>query len=430
MKKYFPRYIDKELKELIKSSKKIIVIDGAKGCGKTEAAMRVKKSMIRIDNKPETTIALQNDPNIVLYGEKPRLIDEWQLRPWIWNLVRHDVDDGNGCYIMTGSTTPAEDKTRHSGAGRVIRFKLRPMSWYELGYSTGEISLQDVLDDKIKQTKIKTILIEEKLKYLTYGGWPFLLNESEKSKQHLMKEYIESLYTDSLLKIDGVLRDSKIGSNLLMSFARNIGTCVPMETILKDMKIHDTNISRQTLSAYYNALERIYVIEDLPAWSTHIRSTTQLRTGSKRYFVDPSLAVASLGLSIDKLKKDPNYCGFLFENEVVKNLRVYGEQIDARLFYFGENTRTTKDGVKIIENREVDIIMEFKDGSWAAFEVKYGFNDESINSGVKALNNLLKKIDFKKVSKPLSLNIITCDGFAYKRKEDGINVIPLNVLKA
>ena len=417
MNTYIKRFTDQTLKNRLEGSGAVL-IQGAKGCGKTETAVRISKSSIRLDVDEEIRIRMELDPKSILEGPVPRLIDEWQEYPQIWNFVRREVDDRKkkGQFILTGSANPVERARLHSGAGRFSVIKMRPMSLYEKGWSTGEVSLSALVKGRKPKSEPVDFKLETLAEKLTLGGWPSLLGAGSRQALRFMQDYIQLLAEIDISRVSDKKRDPQKVMRLLQSLARNISTEVSIASLAKDIGGTDISLNQETITEYMEALERLMALEQLPAWSPHIRSGDTLRKTPKRHFTDPSLAIGALGLSVDKLLSDLNYLGFLFESLVIRDLRIYAEVNDGRVFHYRDS-----------RNMEIDAIVEYPDNSWAAFEVKMGFNAQD-----EAAANLLKfaaKINLEKMGKPKALTVISANGFACCRK-DGINVVPLSVLTA
>jgi predicted AAA+ superfamily ATPase len=417
MSAYLKRFTDTDLKNRLKSSGAVL-IQGAKGCGKTETAVQIAKSTARMDVDGDIKIRMNIDPRMVLEGAVPRLIDEWQEYPHIWNYIRREVDDRKkkGQFILTGSATPEEQARLHSGAGRFSVIKMRPMSLFEKGWSTGEASLLSVMKGKAPLSEQVDFDLGTLAEKLTLGGWPSLIGASGKEGLRFMRDYVSLLAEVDVSRVSDRKRDPQKVMRLLQSLARNIATEASAVSLARDMGGLDSKITDETIAGYLDALERLMAVEHLPAWSPHIRSADTLRKAPKRHFVDPSLAIGALGLSIDKLLKDLNYFGFLFESLAIRDLRIYAAVNDGKVFHYRDS-----------RNMEVDAIVEYPDGRWAAFEVKMGFNAQD-----QAASHLLafaSKINQEKMGAPAALTIITANGFACRRK-DGVNVIPLAALTA
>ena len=408
---YLNRFADTILKNRLKLSGAVLV-QGAKGCGKTETAMQVAKSSVRLDVDDAIPMLMEFNPKSVLEGPFPRLIDEWQEYHQIWNYIRREVDDRKkkGLFILTGSANPEERSRLHSGAGRFSIMKMRPMSLFERGWSTGEVSLDGIMKGrppKSEQVNSDLGVLAEKL---TLGGWPGLLHAGSKEALRFMQDYTALIAEVDINRVSGKKRDPQKVMRLFQSISRNISTEASLTSLAKD----SGDASGDTIAEYLDILERLMVVEQLPAWSTHIRSSDTLRKTPKRHFVDPSLAIGALGLSIDKLLSDLNYFGFLFESLAIRDLRIYADFHDGKVFHYRDS-----------RNMEIDAIVEYPDNTWAAFEVKMGFSTQD-----EAAANLLRfteKINQEKMGKPAALTVITANGFACRRK-DGVNVVPLSVL--
>jgi len=354
------------------------------------------------------------DPKILLSGATPRLLDEWQDQPKLWNYVRHEVDDRSekGQFILTGSANPDEDVKMHSGAGRFTVVEMQTMSWQEMGYSSGQISMEQLLKGNELSYSSTDLPLERIIERMIKGGWPALLNSSLEDAILLNRGYIDLLADIDMSRVSNVKRDPQRVHTLLRSIARNVATLVDNSTIEKDIKsVEDADISRPTIIDYLDALSRLMIFEEQPAFNTHIRSANSLRKSPKRHFCDVSLAIAALKLTKEALMNDLKYCGFLFESLVYHDLKMYARANDAEVSHYRDST-----------GLEIDAIVQQSGGAWAAFEVKLGvgMHDEAARNLVK----LSTVIDSTKYSKPASLNIVTGTGMSYTRP-DGINVISL-----
>jgi predicted AAA+ superfamily ATPase len=397
-----------------------VQITGPKFCGKTETAKQQAASQINFQTNPSVAIAMSSDPRVLLIGDVPRLIDEWQDYPLIRNVVRHEVDERkqHGQFILTGSATPNDEtETRlHSGAGRIAQMRMRTMTWSELGWSNNSVSLANILlGKKIKSSSIETSL-QEIARRLAIGGWPEQANASETIALKKNRAYVDNIIESDISKVSNTRRDPMRVRKIFESYARNIATPAKVSTIISDTSSarESIEIDRSTVVAYLDDLTRLMIIDDLPAWNTHIRSSAKLRVTPKRHFADPSLAVATLNLSSDLLIKELNYMGFLFESLVVHDLRVYAEALDASTYYYLDT-----------DGDEVDIIIETRDGKFAAFEVKLGIG--AAEEAVQSLDRFKRKLTDKKQADLISLNVITGSGVAYTRP-DGVNIIPIGAL--
>jgi hypothetical protein len=363
-------------------------------------------------------VRMEVDPSLVLEGEVPRLIDEWQEYPLIWNHVRHEVDTRKkkGQFILTGSSSVRDQARLHSGAGRFSILNMRPMSLYERGWSTGEVSLEGLVTGAIPKSEEVAFSLKNLAEKIVMGGWPGLLGANAEEGLRYIRDYISLIAEVDINKASGSNREPQKVKRLIQSFARNISTEASLATLVKDTNGTDGFVSTETATTYIEALERLMVAEQLPAWNTNIRSSDTLRKSPKRHFVDPSLAVGALGLSVETLIDDLEYFGLLFESMVIRDLRIYAELHDAKVFHYRDST-----------NFEVDAVLEYPDGRWAAFEIKLGFGAQD-----NAASNLLKfskKVNQEQMGSPAALTVITANGFAFRRN-DGVNVVPIGTLTA
>ena len=412
---YYKRFADKMLAERLQSSGAVL-IEGAKGCGKTETAQQVAASVVRFDADEQVRIKMEIDPKTVLVGNTPRLLDEWQDYLHIWNYVRREVDERKlkGQFILTGSATPDDNAKRHSGLGRFSTMKMRTMSMFERGWSTGEVSLASLMGGDAPASEPAPFDLGDYAEKMTLGGWPGMIGAGATEGLRFVMDYISLIAEVDISKVSDKRRDPYKVMRLLQSLARNISTEVTLSALSKDTSGSDSDLDDETVADYLSALERLMAIDNLPAWNTHIRSSDMLRKSPKRHFADPSMAVGALGLSIDKLLDDLNYFGLLFEALAIKDLRIYANAKGGKLFHYRDS-----------RGLEIDAVAEYADGTWGAFEVKLG-----IGAIDTAANNLLKfadKIDKDKVGAAAALTVITGNGFAHRRK-DGVNVVPLSTL--
>jgi predicted AAA+ superfamily ATPase len=412
---YRPRVVDHELEERLQSAGGVL-IEGPKACGKTETAGRAAGSAVFLDVDENARQAASITPRRLLEGDSPRLLDEWQLAPEIWNHVRREIDARRepGQFILTGSAIPAEDALRHSGAGRIGRLSMRPMSLFELGYSTGEVSVSQLLERGVEGASDPGLDVAALADLITIGGWPRHLGMSVAAATRATRDYVAELTHTDLPSVDGVRRDPLRVSLLLASMARNVATYASMNTLAADAGGSDGSLSRHSVSDYITALQRLLILEDQPAWSPHIRSRARLRQASKRHFIDPSLAVAALGVTPGRLMDDLNFLGFLFESLLVRDLRIYSQAADARVLQY-------RDG----SGMEVDAIVEAADGRWAAFEVKLG--GRFIDDAAANLLDFAAKVDTGRSGEPAALAVITASGFGFQRP-DGVWVLPIGSL--
>jgi predicted AAA+ superfamily ATPase len=414
---YHRRFTDIALSERLQSSGAVL-IEGAKGCGKTETATQMAKSVVRFDADEQVRIKMEIDPKILLTGAAPCLLDEWQEYPQIWNYVRREVDERKkkGQFILTGSATPDDKARRHSGAGRFSVIRMRPMSFYEKNWSTGEVSLAALMRGEPPASEPAPFELGELAEKITLGGWPGLIGESARAGLRFVSDYVSLIAEADLSRVSDKRRDPYKAARLIQSLARNISAEASIAALSKDAGGSERGLDGETTAEYLAALERLMAVDNLPAWNTHIRSADTLRKSSKRHFTDPSLAVGALGLSVDKLTADLNYFGLLFESLVIRDMRIYAEMGGGKVFHYRDSR-----GV------EVDAIVEYADGTWGAFEIKLGIG--AVDAAAQNLLRFARKIDTEKAKAPAALTAITGNGFAYRRP-DGINVVPLSVLTA
>jgi len=413
---YLSRISDNELLNKLESSGALL-IKGMKACGKTESAKQFAKSNVSFDQDEQVAIFMQTAPQRLLIGETPRLIDEWQEFPKIWSYVRHEVDNRQevGQFILTGSANPEESIKMHSGAGRFTVLEMRTLSWQELGFSSGLIRLSDLFNSKPITVIDEPQQIDKIVERIVIGGFPSLINKSLKQAIEVNQAYIDLLTEIDMSRVSTVKRSPKKVRSLLRSYARNSATLSDFTTLAADIKEKDNvDLSRPTIYDYIDALERLMIIEDQPAWNTHIRSSSSLRKAPKRHLSDVALAVAVLGIDDDLLLKDLKFTGFLFESMVVHDLRIYAQANKAKVFHYNDSS-----------GLEVDAIVQRQNGDWCAFEIKLGIGQ--IEDAAKNLLKFASIIDEQKTSKPKSLNIITGTGISYTRP-DGINVISVGSL--
>ena len=414
--RYRPRVVDTELSDRLRAAG-AVVVEGAKACGKTATARQAAASEVLLDVDENARAAVAVNPSSVLGGPTPRLIDEWQVEPRIWNHVRREVDDRNlpGQFILAGSAVPADDATRHTGAGRFSRLRMRPMSLFEAGSSSGAVSLSALLKGEPTDSSDPGLAIEDLAQEIAQGGWPGLRGLSVAQAQQRVQDYLEEIRRLDIREVDGVRRDPEKVGRLLRSLARNVATHVAVSTLVADTEGADGPLKRHTAGDYLAALERLFIVENQPAWAPHLRSRYVLRQAPKRHFVDPSLAVAALRAGPAALMRDLNLLGLLFESLVVRDLRVYAQAIDGRVLHFRDS-----------DDLEVDAIVELGDGRWAAFEIKLG-GSRLIEEGAASLTTFANRVDTAKSGDPAVLGVIVGSGYGYVR-EDGIHVIPIGAL--
>ena len=413
---YITRISDEELKRKLTASGALL-IRGIKACGKTQSAKQLAASMISFDRDEQVPLLMETAPERLLLGDTPRLIDEWQEYPKIWNYVRHEVDQRNKTaqFILTGSSNPEESVKMHSGAGRFTVLDMRTMSWQEMGYSTGEISLGKLLNGINQQTIDTPTDLEFIAERIIMGGFPGLLNKSLAQAMEINRAYVDLLADVDMSRVSDVKRNPEKVRSLLRALARNVATTVDITVLEKDVKLNEnTDISRPTIYDYLEALNRLMIIEDQPAWNTHIRSSASLRKSAKRHFSDVALAVASLGIGKEALINDLKLTGFLFESLVVHDLRVYAQANDSKVYHYYDST-----------GLEVDAIVQKYSGEYCAFEIKLGIGQ--IDDAANKLLKFASILEESSRTKLQSLNVITGTGISYVRN-DGVNVIALSSL--
>lgn len=419
MKEYIPRIVDKVLQNKLEYMGAVL-IEGCKWCGKSTTARQFAKSYIEFqdpDKKVQYDITNQTKPSLFLEGEKPRLFDEWQMYPVVWDSIRMDVDHTGlkGQYILTGSARPAEDSVMHTGTGRISKLLMRPMSLYESKESNGEVSLNDITNG-MDIKGISKLDFDSLINAMIRGGWPETLNIVGDNKYKIARDYVQSLLHESIKTVDGIERSSSKMNAVLKSLSRNISTSTSKSTILEDTRNEFTNdVSRPTLDDYLNALEKLYILEYIPATNLNFRSKTPLRTSPKLELVDPSLVCAILNLKREDLIKDLNFTGFIFENMCMRDLKIYADAINARLSYYRDKN-----------DFEVDCILELENGKWGAIEVKLGAGE--IPTAVENLKKFEEKVDTDKYGKPSFLMVLTGADYSYKR-DDGVYVVSIGNLK-
>lgn len=424
-------YMEKVYKKRIADSlllrklagKGAVLIEGAKWCGKTTTAEQLAKSILYMS---ETGMVEQNirlaslNPKLLLRGEKPRLIDEWQIAPQLWDSVRFESDHGSlGQFILTGSSVPADmSKVVHSGTGRVGWLKMRPMSLWESQESTGEVSLADLFESPDQIGGINRTDIEQLAFLVCRGGWPLAVEMDGDVALDQAFDYIEAVEKRDVLNVDGVERDPVRVHRIMRSLARNQGSQSSLGTIRADLEANESDsLSEDTISSYIKALKQIFVVEDSEAWNPNLRSKTAIRTSDTRYFTDPSIAAAALGIGPHDLVNDLNTYGLLFETMAVRDLRVYAEALYGKVYHFRD-----KNGL------ECDAVVHLRDGRYGLVEVKLG-GDVLIEEGAQTLLKLSGKIDTDRMKKPSFMMVLVGVGTYAYRREDGVYVVPIECLK-
>lgn len=424
---YLPRLADKELEEMLNVIGAVLIV-GPKWCGKTTTAERHAKSVLKMQDpdylKRYLTLA-ETKPSLLLNGDKPRLIDEWQVAPVLWDAVRSSVDEvkKDGLYILTGSTSVDFSNVMHSGTGRIAKLKMYPMSLYESHESNGSISLKELFDDMNMDVDgiMSDLSIEKLIEVSCRGGWPNSLNKTSKGGLMISKMYLDNICDTDCSTIDGVKRNPQRMRRILRSYARNISTLATDTAILNDVVANDSNMDIRTLRSYLTALERLYVIEEVSAWCPNIRSASAIRSSNKREFIDPSIAIAALNATPETLLYDLNTFGFIFETLCIRDLKIYSNSLGGEVSYYHD-----KYGL------ECDCVLHLADGRYALIEFKLG--SKQIEEGAKHLLQLKKLIEehnfvsANKIKEPDLLMIITGGEMAYTRL-DGVKIIPIGCLK-
>ncbi len=422
--KYRQRIADVLLEEKL-DAMGAVLIEGPKACGKTTTAEQHAKSILYLDDPDNINQNLQlAETNIkrLLIGDTPRLIDEWQIAPQLWNAIRFEIDHRkeDGLFMLTGSAVPADDTAiHHTGAGRFAWLTMRPMTLWETGESSGEVSLGNLFSHPETVEGTNPLSMEDVAFAICRGGWPKSLNKkTPKAALRQVTEYYEAITRSDISRVDGVERDELRAKRLLRSYARLQGAMTSIPTIVADMKANEQDkISDATVTSYINALKKIFVIEDMPAWNPNLRSKTAIRTSDTRYFVDPSIAIAALGIGPNDLLNDLETMGLLFETLCVRDLRVYAEANDGNVFHFRD-----KNGL------ECDTVVHLRNGSYGLIEIKLG-GGTGIEEGASNLKSLAEKIDTTKMKAPSFMMVLTAVGqYAYKRS-DNVLVVPIGCLK-
>jgi uncharacterized protein len=409
---YLPRLVDRELADLLAAAGAVL-IEGPRACGKTRSARQFARSEVLFDVDANARATALAAPALLLEGDTPRLFDEWQLVPELWNHIRRAVDDRGspGQFLLTGSAVPADDVTRHTGAGRIVRLRMRPMSLFESGASSGECSLGALLQGDTAAAADPGLSFESVVDALVVGGWPALHGQPVKAALRVNRQFLDDTRRVDLERVDGVSRDPMRVERTMRSLARHVATPAALRVIATDAGSDDTPLSHVAITGYLEALTRLHILEDQPAWAPHLRSRSILRSTAKRHFVDPSLAVAALRASPATLIRDMRLLGLLFESLVVRDARIYAQACDAEVLHYRDNT-----------GLEVDLVVQAADGRWGAIEVKLGaaWVDEAASS----LRRFAERIDTSVCGRPAFLAVVVPTGFGYVRP-DGVAVIPI-----
>lgn len=406
------------------AGKGAVLLEGAKWCGKTTTAEQIAKSVLYMSEPGKTDQNKQLakiNPSMLLRGDKPRLIDEWQVAPVLWDSIRFEADHsaGLGLFILTGSSVPADmSEVIHSGTGRIGWLRMRPMSLWESGDSTGEVSLGNLFTSPQSISGITATDLEEIAFVTCRGGWPLSVSMDRNIALDQAFDYIEAVERRDISQVDGINRDSVRTHRLLRSYARHQGAQASYGSIKADLKANESDtFDEDTIASYVNALKKIFVIEDAEAWNPNLRSKSAIRTSDTRYFTDPSIATAALGLGPSDLINDLDTFGLIFETLCIRDLRVYSEALNGKVYHFRD-----RNGL------ECDAVVHLRDGSYGLVEVKLG-GDTLINAGASTLKELAGKIDTDRMKQPSFMMVLTAVGpYAYRR-EDGVYVVPVSCLK-
>ena len=413
--RYWSRVIDTVLDQRMRTSAAVL-IEGPKACGKTETASQRAASMVRLDVDEDARQAAQIDPGLILEGARPRLVDEWQLYPRVWEHVRREADASGeaGQFLLTGSSSPADDVRRHSGAGRISTVRMRPMTLHEVGASSSEVSLSDLFAGSDPAASSGWTDLRELLDLIVIGGWP---QQVRRPDPRLAIDYLDQATHIDISTVPGAegrrparRRDPTKVLACVRSLARHIATPASVRSIAAD-----AGLSREAVTDYLSALERLMILEEQPAFNVHLRSSRNLRTTPHRHLVDPSLATAALRVDADGLLRDLEYAGLLFESLVVRDLRVLSQPLDASVMYFHT------------DHHEIDVVVARPDGAWGAVEVKLG-GDEPIAQGAASLRAAVSSIDHTRAGAPAFMAVVTATGRYAYRRDDGVCVVPLSTL--
>lgn len=423
MKEYRKRIVDEMLTRKLEG-KGAVLIEGPKWCGKTTTAEQIAASILYMDDpeKKEQNISMSElNPKRLLKGETPRLIDEWQLAPKLWDAIRFEVDHRGelGQFVLTGSAVPADTKKiTHSGTGRFTWLTMRPMSLYESGESSGDVSLKSLFEENAPVDGEANISIEQLAFLACRGGWPQAIDMRDEIALDQAKDYFDAVVRSDINRADNVQKNAEKVRRLMRSYARNQGSQVPNTVLAKDVSASDEDaLDDMTVASYLNALRKIFVVEDMPAWNPNLRSKTAIRSSDTRYYVDPSIATAALGIGPNDLINDLNTFGFIFETLCIRDLRIFADALDGQVYHYRD-----KDG------QECDAVIYLRNGQYGLVEIKLG-GEKLIEEGAQSLKAMKSKIDTSKMKEPSFLMVLTGLGdYAYRRK-DGVCVVPIGCLK-
>lgn len=421
--KYRPRIADKLLERKLKG-KGAVLVEGAKWCGKTTTSEQICNSVLYMSEpgKVKQNVQLARiSPQLLLRGEKPRLIDEWQIAPQLWDAVRFEADHSSelGLFVLTGSSVPPDmSEVIHSGTGRFAWLRMRPMSLWESGESTGEVSLSNLFDGKLDVAGVSCLDLERIAFITCRGGWPLSVDMEDEIALDQAFDYVAAVEKRDISLADNIERDPVRVHRLLRSYSRHQGAQVSNAAIREDlMENEGESLDVDTIASYISALKKIFVIEDIEAWNPNLRSKTAIRSSDTRYFTDPSIATASLGIGPSDLIDDLNTFGLIFETLCMRDLRVYAEALNGNVYHYRD-----KSGL------ECDAVVHLRDGRYGLIEIKLG-GDNLINQGASTLLSLADKIDTSKMKAPSFLMVLTATGDYAYRREDGVLVVPVGCLK-
>jgi len=423
MKGYRPRIADEILKRKLEG-KGAVLIEGPKWCGKTTTAEQIAASVLYMDDpetKEQNITMSEVSPKRLLKGDTPRLVDEWQLAPKLWDAIRFEVDHRGelGQFILTGSAVPPDTKEiTHSGTGRFTWLTMRPMSLYESGNSSGEVSIRDLFTTPESIDGESKLDIDRLAFLICRGGWPQAVGMRDEISLDQAMDYYDAVVHSDINRADNISKNPERVKRLMRSYARNQGSQTPNTALAADVSINDDgSINEETVALYLNALRKIFVVEDMPAWNPNLRSKTAIRSSDTRYYVDPSIAAAALGIGPQDLIADLNTFGFLFETMCVRDLRVFAEALNGGVYHYRD-----KDGL------ECDAVIHLRNGAYGLIEIKLG-GDRLIEEGAASLKTLATKIDTQKMKAPAFLMVLNGTGNYAYRREDGVYVVPIGCLK-
>lgn len=423
MKQYRKRIVDDILVRKLEG-KGAVLIEGPKWCGKTTTAEQIAESILYMDDpeKKEQNIAMSElNPKRLLKGAVPRLIDEWQLAPKLWDAIRFEVDHRGetGQFLLTGSAVPVDSKEiTHSGTGRFTWMTMRPMSLFESGDSTGEVSIKELFEGLDEIDGASDLDIERLAFLVCRGGWPQAVDMRDEIALDQAIDYYDAVVRSDINRADNVQKNPERVKRLMRSYARNQGGQIPNTVLAQDIAANDeASVSEETVASYVNALKKIFVVEDMPAWNPNLRSKTAIRSSDTRYYIDPSIATAALGVGPNDLINDLKTFGFLFETLCIRDLRVFADALNGEVYHYRD-----KDG------QECDAVIHLKNGKYGLIEIKLGGN-KLIEEGTKSLKAMEAKIDTDKMNMPSFLMVLTGIGDYAYRRQDGVYVVPIGCLK-